>query len=118
MDLTIGDTYFITPDYTLPETLTHVDFDMLKECVYVGVDEDNCPVFKPVVYQGKPYHTVTNGNYMIFSSVDSFLVDLVTGIVNVNETLPENEKIVKYTFDDFFKEKIKQSQERNPESWV
>ena len=118
MNLIIGKTYFISSDYTLPETLTQADFDVLKECVYVGTDADDCPVFKPVVDQGIPYHTLVDNNYMIFDSIDSFLVDLVTGIVNINETVLVDKAHEKYKFDDFFKEKIKQSQENNPEAWV
>ena len=118
MDLTIGDTYFIVSDYTLPEILTIADFDALKECVYLGIDEDDCPVFRPVVIHWKPYYTVKDGNYMIFKSVDSYLVDLVTGIFNVNETVLVDEENLKYKFDDFFKNKIKESQEKHPEAWV
>jgi hypothetical protein len=118
MNLKIGNEYWVLTDLDHSYRLGKVEYDALKLCILEEIYQENfASVFKfhEKEYIFNIYNLLEDEiEQWVYKSVDEYLRYLVVHIHNLNSS----ENNIKYSFDDFLKEKILESQEKYPELWV
>lgn len=113
MHLIQGNYYWILDDYDLPLKLTCDVFNKLKwsKLVY-RLTENSCERYYFKNENSIQFVSVFEFDIpkLLYFSLDDYLVSLIKRINDL--------KYITFEIDESFKEKIKESQEKNPEKWI
>ena len=133
MGLILGKLYWILTDLEHPYVLGEREFNALKLCVlqhYATIDHETIKYYFHRCDENGELDDIMNNCYemcdweceqLVFYSIDEYLHYLVRHVDNLNTNITDLEFTginIGYSFDDFLKQKILESQEKHPEIWI
>jgi len=112
IDLVVGNKYWVATKKNFYYNIGEKEYKSIKCCTFKSKKEN--PLNYDYVYffehDEKGYYEINESEltYLVFETKDDYLFFL-SSFVN---------KTKSFVFDNFFKQKIKESQQNNPEKWI